>query len=183
MLLRYRSLTVDSEEEALSILTGAGKSRFSSFEKFARCNSGIKLRACSRRAGGTRVAPLSYLTGFFIAGEIQDGRANITTERGIMHSQSNNNHLRAGRGIYPNPALQAKMYRTFLQMRELLEYHSPLWYPEDLHDRADAVLRECGTRAESRHRNEKPLRRRKLARRSDFLPSKPSRHLTSQARL
>lgn len=100
-----------------------------------------------------------------------------------MHSRQNGNQVFPHRGGCTSLVLQAKMYKAFLQMHALLEHYAPLWYPEDLHSRADAILREYSPRAESKRPNEKPLRRQKLVPRPGFLPSKSSRPFASHATL
>jgi len=98
-----------------------------------------------------------------------------------MRYQSNSNQRVLNRVLHSGPALQTRVYGLFLEMRELLEHHGPLWYTEALHKKAEAIMRAHGARAKSKSQKEKPRRRQKLIRRSGFVPSQPSRqlHLTN----
>jgi hypothetical protein len=55
-------------------------------------------------------------------------------------------------------AFEGRLYRVFLEMYELLEYYGPLWYPEALHRRVEAVIRECSPLASKGKRTKPPLR-------------------------
>jgi hypothetical protein len=67
-----------------------------------------------------------------------------------MHFQSNQNQLAMNQAICSDLALQIKVYKVFLEMRELLEGYAPLWYSETLHNKAEKIVREYGARAKSR---------------------------------
>ena len=55
-------------------------------------------------------------------------------------------------------AFEGRIYRVCLEMYELLEYYGPLWYPEALHRRVEAVIRECSPLAFKGRRIKPPLR-------------------------
>ena len=55
-------------------------------------------------------------------------------------------------------AFEGRLYRVFLQMYELLEDYGPLWYPEALHRRVEAVIRECSPLASKGKRIKHPPR-------------------------
>ena len=80
-----------------------------------------------------------------------------------MRYQSNGNQQVLNRVFHSDPALQARVYRLFLEMRELLEHYAPLWYTEALHERAEAIIREYCAHAKSRSQKEKSLRPREAA--------------------
>ncbi len=39
-----------------------------------------------------------------------------------------------------SPEMEEKLYDTYLKMRDLLEEHSPSWYPVDLQEGVQAVM-------------------------------------------
>jgi len=80
-----------------------------------------------------------------------------------MRDQSNGNQRVLNRVFHSDPALRARVYRLFLEMRELLEHYSPFWYTEALHQKAEAIIREYGARAKSKSQKEKSLRRQEAA--------------------
>lgn len=96
-----------------------------------------------------------------------------------MRRQSNEHQILANWVVYSNPVVQARLYKAFLEMRGLLEDYAPVWYTEVLHEKAEAIIRECSG-AKSRRRNGRPLGRQKLVRSSGFLPSEPKRQSASQ---
>jgi len=42
------------------------------------------------------------------------------------------------------PKLREEMEETFLKLYDLLEQYSPPWYPNQLHEKAESVLRHIG---------------------------------------
>jgi len=80
-----------------------------------------------------------------------------------MRCRSNENQRALNRVFHSHPALQARVYAVFLEMRELLEHYAPLWYSEHLHQKTEAVIREYCARAKSRSQKEKSLRRQEAA--------------------
>jgi hypothetical protein len=43
-----------------------------------------------------------------------------------------------------DPAMEEKLYDTFVKMRDLLEEYAPRWYSDDLREKAEAVVRRLG---------------------------------------
>jgi hypothetical protein len=97
-----------------------------------------------------------------------------------MRRQSNANQVAANRVVRSDPAVSPRLYRAFLEMRGLLEDYAPVWYTEALHERAEAIIRDCSG-AKLRSRNERSLRRQKLVQGSGCVSSETKRELASQA--
>jgi len=60
------------------------------------------------------------------------------------HVRFHESRLHASAPAVLEPRLEEELYETFLKMRDLLEGYAPSWYPEDLREKAEAVVRHIG---------------------------------------
>lgn len=65
----------------------------------------------------------------------------------MINSRLLEDQLLVGRGSVDDPKLIARVYKTFFEMRGILEDYGPSWYSENLHKQVEGIVRDLKKRA------------------------------------